>query len=322
MSRRPRRTIECRDYALPPDFPIIVLTGENWLISDIPSGVLHFHNSLEIGYCHKGSGNLEFQDRSCPFKAGDVTMIANGTPHTTYSTAGTTSLWSYLFVDPPALLKTPYSFFSLPSAQIDAEMLYNFHLIIGAQQDPSPGLLVQEILREMTKKEVNYKYAVRGLFDALQFKLLRYISHSDPQVPDSPMLISPALRYIDSHYMNHVTVNDLAAMCKVSVSYFRHVFTETVGMGPLEHLNRTRVIRSCVLLQTTNLSVTEVCDAVGFRSLSSYNRHFSEMMGQSPSAWRHHVHSEQPVDLSRYSGWLVPPKMEASHSFAAAHTGK
>ena len=55
MSRRPREALECRDYAMPPDFPIVALTGEDWYISDVPAKTMHFHNSVEIGTCHSGS---------------------------------------------------------------------------------------------------------------------------------------------------------------------------------------------------------------------------------------------------------------------------
>ena len=51
MSRPPPTVIEYRNYELPADFPIQMLSGENWRISDVPSGVLHFHNCLEIGLC-------------------------------------------------------------------------------------------------------------------------------------------------------------------------------------------------------------------------------------------------------------------------------
>lgn len=58
MSRPPRTVIEYRNYELPADFPIQMLSGENWRISDVPSGVLHFHNCLEIGLCESDGGFL------------------------------------------------------------------------------------------------------------------------------------------------------------------------------------------------------------------------------------------------------------------------
>lgn len=104
-------------------------------------------------------------------------------------------------------------------------------------------------------------------------------------------------------------MDDLAVLCQMSSSYFRRVFTETMGIGPLEYLNQTRIMRACTLLQMTDYSILEVCESVGFGSLSTFNRHFSDVMGQTPTAWRHRVHADRPVALQRYSGWLAPPKM-------------
>ena len=46
---------EYRSYYLPSDFPVLLLSGEHWKISNIPSKHLHFHNCLEIGLCHSES---------------------------------------------------------------------------------------------------------------------------------------------------------------------------------------------------------------------------------------------------------------------------
>lgn len=78
MSRPPRTVIEYRNYELPADFPIQMLSGENWRISDVPSGVLHFHNCLEIGLCESDGGFLGFRGEQRAFRAGDVTIISGG----------------------------------------------------------------------------------------------------------------------------------------------------------------------------------------------------------------------------------------------------
>ena len=49
MSKPKNTVMEYRNYYLPADFPVLVLTGGHWKISDIPSSRLHFHNCLEIG---------------------------------------------------------------------------------------------------------------------------------------------------------------------------------------------------------------------------------------------------------------------------------
>ena len=59
MSKK-KTVIEYRQYDLSPDFPVLLLTGSRWRISDKVSEHLHFHNCLEIGICHADSGTMIF----------------------------------------------------------------------------------------------------------------------------------------------------------------------------------------------------------------------------------------------------------------------
>ena len=72
----------------------------------------------------------------------------------------------------------------------------------------------------------------------------------------------------------------------MSESHFRRVFRELVGMGPLDYLNRTRIAKACSLLRMTDDSILTISEKVGFGSMSSFNRHFYEVMGTAPSDWR------------------------------------
>lgn len=310
MPRRPREILEYRDHMLPPEFPILVLTGEEWRISDVRAPALHFHNCLEIGLCHSDSGILEFQDTSYPVKAGDLTLIGSETPHTIYSSPGTASQWSYLFADPAQLLDPLISTTDIPPTELYKNLLHNSRLVISEEQDPVLTLLVREIIREMRGMRTNYRHCVRSLLDALLSKLSRYTPKTGSPDTDAPFPIVPALRYIDEHYMDNFKMDDLAVLCKMSTSYFRRVFTETMGLGPLEYLNRKRIARACNLLRITDFSILEVCEAVGFCSLSSFNRHFSTIMGRSPTSWRHSINADRPYTVRRYAGYTVPPKVE------------
>lgn len=308
MPRRAREIIECRDYFLAPEFPVMVLTGEEWRISDERSPVLHFHSHMEIGICHTDSGILGFRDGDRPFKAGDVTVISGGMPHTTCSAPGTVSKWSYIMVDPIQLIDPTTSVAEPPVAELYSRVLYNFRAIVSRERDPLLEQLANEAVREMVEKRPNYRRSVRALLDLILNRFSRRAEDRLPEKDENPFHISPALRYVDRHYMEDLRMDDLAEECKMSTSYFRRVFTETMGVGPLEYLNRTRITRACTLLQTTDSSILEICEAVGFRSLSSFNRHFSSIMGQPPTAWRSKIHADRPVALRRYTGWITPPK--------------
>ena len=83
MPRRKRPYIEFRDYNLSSRFPVLLLSGEEWRISDVASPRLHIHNCLEIGLCESDSGTMIFEDTKRPFGAGDLTVISCDVPHTT-----------------------------------------------------------------------------------------------------------------------------------------------------------------------------------------------------------------------------------------------
>jgi transcriptional regulator GlxA family with amidase domain len=68
----------------------------------------------------------------------------------------------------------------------------------------------------------------------------------------------------------------------MSKYHFQRLFTATYGLSPAAHLSRRRIERAQDLLRATNLTVTEVCHAVGFSSLGSFSSRFRELVGEPP----------------------------------------
>lgn len=319
MSRHPKAVVEYRSYELPAHFPIRFVGGDDWHISNIPSDILHFHNCLELGYCETESGIMRFQDMKCPFSAGDVTIISGDVLHTTYSSPGQSSKWSYLFVDAAELLRPFFPLDSLPNNRLFKDLLYGYYNVISPTVCPAAAPLMQLMFRELTEKQLNYEISIRGLFLSLMTELMRVRSQlSDPQV-HSTMPIAPALQYINAHYTENFPISDLAGQCSMSESHFRRVFHDFMGVGPLEHINHTRILKACSLLRMTESSVLSISELVGFRSLSSFNRHFLEAMGVSPNEWRRRISDNKRASILKYSGWLTPPKEPEGDPTALKH---
>ena len=125
----------------------------------------------------------------------------------------------------------------------------------------------------------------------------------DDQVHENAIVISPALDYIKDKYMVNFPIEDLADMCHLSQTHFRRVFNEIMNTSPLNYLNTTRILQACILLRTTEESILSVSEQVGFRSVSSFNRHFSEIMGTQPSEWRHRMARVDKSSILEYTGW-------------------
>lgn len=312
MRKEKRNAIELRNYELNPYFPVKLLTGKHWIISDTPAENLHFHNCLEIGMCHSDHGTIRFHDASFQFCAGDVSIISCDIPHTTYSAVGTASLWSYLFVDLSMLLHPYSALSSIAELNILNKLEHNFHAIFSHRAHAFIHEIVQEIIGEISSEKDYYEDSVRSLFAALSIKLLREYDNrpDDLMKAGHSFSIKPALDYIRSYYMQNFDIPELAKRCRLSESHFRKVFTETIGQSPLEYINRIRIEKACTLLRISELSVLGISEAVGFGSLSSFNRHFLGVMGMSPSCYRQENSTlKNYSSIIKYNGWLLPEKL-------------
>ena len=92
--------------------------------------------------------------------------------------------------------------------------------------------------------------------------------------------------HIDRHYAEPLTLGGLAALVHLSRFHLVRAFRAAYGETPMRYLTRRRIERAQDLLRSANLTVTEVCVLVGFSSLGSFSTTFSELVGESPVAYR------------------------------------
>lgn len=325
---KPKNTItEYRSYYLPMHFPVLLLSGDYWKISDVPSGRLHFHNCLEIGVCHSHSGYIEIFGEQMYFQAGDVTVIPKNVPHTTYSAPGTESHWSYIYLDPRELFRN-----LLPATWQDYDLtgysLNSFKPILNQEEYPQIHALAQSVIRELEEQKPSFQISAKGLLLSLYIELYRIQSAdkngggaADQEQEETPqagrktenaLVIAPALNYIEENYMQQFTIEYLADLCHWSPTHFRRVFHDIMGTSPLDFVNNTRISKACHLLGTTEESVLDISEMVGFHSVSSFNRYFVKIMQMSPREYRKQILNSgmRPENQSilEYAGWLYPEK--------------
>lgn len=91
---------------------------------------------------------------------------------------------------------------------------------------------------------------------------------------------------MDRAFAAPLDVPALARVAHVSPAHFSRQFRATFGETPHRYLQRRRIERAMELLRETDRPVTEICFDVGFTSLGTFSRTFSEIMGESPSQYR------------------------------------
>jgi AraC-like DNA-binding protein len=96
---------------------------------------------------------------------------------------------------------------------------------------------------------------------------------------------------IDREYARPLDVPALARAAYMSPSHFSRQFRAAYGETPYSYLMTRRIERAKTLLRRGDLSVTDVCMAVGCTSLGSFSARFTELVGESPSAYRARNHA-------------------------------
>src|SRR3954463_13829679 len=90
----------------------------------------------------------------------------------------------------------------------------------------------------------------------------------------------------DRDYAEELDLARLAHAAGLSKYHFLRLFTATYGVTPADYVSRRRIERAQDLLRATNLTVTEVCHAVGFSSLGSFSSRFRAIVGGTPSEFQ------------------------------------
>ena len=160
-------------------------------------------------------------------------------------------------------------------------------------RDPSlPCVTLFLLLAEEYKRTGDgYSPFKENLLRSFLYSLIRDASnrerteHSRGRKSSTAALL-PALQYIDAHFMENISINTLAELCMLSVSRFSHLFKEVTGTGTVFYIQDLRVSKAAVLLCTTDLTVNEVAERVGFCDAAYFSRVFKKSCGVPPKEYR------------------------------------
>ncbi|MBI3747423.1 MAG: helix-turn-helix transcriptional regulator [Chloroflexi bacterium] len=107
---------------------------------------------------------------------------------------------------------------------------------------------------------------------------------------------------IDREYAEPLDVEELARGAHMSAGHFSREFRRAFGESPYSYLMTRRIERAMALLRRGELSVTDVCFAVGCSSLGTFSTRFTQLVGVPPSVYRDegtHVTAGMPACIAK-----------------------
>ncbi len=127
----------------------------------------------------------------------------------------------------------------------------------------------------------------QDLTEVLLVKIVRMASVSlRLTAPPSRARNAAAKRYIDENYSESITLDKLAEIAHVNKYYLSHSFKNEYNVSPIDYLMKRRITEAKALLTSTDFSLTQIAEQIGFGSLPYFSKCFRKVEGTSPNEYR------------------------------------
>jgi transcriptional regulator GlxA family with amidase domain len=123
----------------------------------------------------------------------------------------------------------------------------------------------------------------------IKMLIAREFEETTPNHRAEPVEIWKARKFIEKHSSEELSLSKVAKAVNISANHLSEKFKQVTGVKFVDYVAQMRFEKARDLLLNSNLRVSEIAFAVGFQSLSQFNRVFKRLAGKSPSLCRDKV---------------------------------
>ena len=253
----------------------------------------HWHLSFEFDYAAEGEVIVRAADAVIPLKQGDALFINSGIIHDVCAKNRTDGVKIYSHIFSPQFLSgmSGSIFEQKYISPIQKSRELQFYII---HPDTYQKVrMIEKILKtiELTKSEsFGYEFEIRAELCRLWCMLLKETEelrvHSSPKDNIDMERIKIMMQYIYDHYMEKITLSDIALSANISSRECTRCFQRCIKTSPVSYLGEYRIRAAAQMLLTTDTSIIDISENCGFSSASYFGKTFQEAMGCTPRDYR------------------------------------
>jgi AraC-like DNA-binding protein len=254
-----------------------------WNGFDMPP---HRHNRMEIMYVLRGSCIIELETGRRKLKKSEFILIDASVPHGLYvSPAAPCRMMNIEFtigMHSEALplraiaAKSP-SFSRFVSTPRPA-------LIFSDSEDVSSAL--RRIINNLDSAEERQALELELLFSELLLSVSKLFNDGSGRLQPGQVHFRQALQFINQNYFRDISAEDVCRHVGISQGYLGRIFRKETGSTVTGHLSAVRIKKAMMLLEKTEVPVTEIYSYVGVASRIYFNHLFKKHAGMTPSQYR------------------------------------
>ena len=237
--------------------------------------VPHTHNHMELFYIIGGKGQFLIQDELYPVNPNNLVIINPNVPHTEVS----------LNAQP-----LEYIVLGINGIELNSGDTFNGRFsILDHFESVDISSCLRNILRETELKSTGYEDVCQAFMEILIIRLMRITSlaiPSEPQSISTNRQCAAVRRYIDLHFKEAITLEQLAEEAHINKYYLSHAFKREYGVSPINYMISRRIDESKYLLAETDLSLSQIAQLLGFSSSSYFSQVFRRTQSVSPKEYR------------------------------------
>ncbi|MGG4143072.1 AraC family transcriptional regulator [Paenibacillus algorifonticola] len=247
----------------------------------------HFHSTYEIFYLMSGKREFFIKDRTMVINEGDVIIISPNILHRTTNTETPQHERLIINIHELEMASANGSYMNTLQPLFEQEYMI---IKCSLQDRLSIEALSSRIIEEIQDKKAGFEMYAQTLVLQLLLVCCRHVKQNsiEPLESPSPMheRISEVVRYINSHYMQDLSLHLLAEKFYVSPYYLSRFFKEATGFTFVEYLNSVRIKEAKKLLEQSSMKVNLIARKVGFGSVTHFGRVFKLTTGHKPLFYR------------------------------------
>ncbi len=290
------------------------LSLKNWYIETFPSDFTmeyHLHPQIEIMYCQHGAFDFVYKTapdapdtRSVTIRSSSLILVNTGYYHKVANMLPSTRIINLEYLP---LKKWPAG--GLPSKAVrqlmmplallgqscpKLEKLLNkdrdFYIFMD---DNSVQSTMNEIINLTKEKNTDEKLISIALLTSKLFIDISHCVSPETHVRTGVVYVDSAMMFINTHFMNKITVQDIATATGVSKVYLQKLFRTEYGKTVHEVLLEKRLAQAKHMLEQTNLSITDIAKQCGFGGREQLTAVFNQHEGCPPQLYRKRVSAEK-----------------------------
>lgn len=249
----------------------------------------HTHAFTDIIFVTRGTGRQTIDGKSYDMKPGSVFFIDRSVPHSIEPQGE--AAYSELILAP--------EFFGKDSNERESgenrlrrifytDSEYQPALTLNEEEQAILVSLLCYLARETESRAGDFRSIVKSYVWLISQYLARAVerARSEAENRDPAYIISVTLEYVDKHFTENISQEELAERFRYNPAYFSRMFKKHLGENLSDYITAKRIELAAHLLETTDLSAEQISERVGYRSKPQFYNTFTRYKNVTPRQYR------------------------------------